>query len=483
MHRPGLAIFLLTVVLRAFAQPDPGTRELPDAVLRDRIHGAILGEIFGNLNGLRHEMKYIAEPGNVQTYTPALSQGARTDDDTDIEWIYHIYMEKEGQILLPPEVIVRLWRNHLNRGIWCSNHYVRNLMDLGLEPPTTGRIAINPWAYFNLWGQFGCESFGLMAPGLPETASKIGLHYTQVSIDGEPAQVTQFLDTMFALAYWESDLNKLLDEGLKGIDPRSEVNAIVADVRRWHGENPTDWRATRQLIRDKYTRFKGDMPDKNGAVLNIAAIVGALLYGNGDYAETMRLCFNFGWDADCTAATAGTLIGQIKGKRWFDAQGWPIKDIYANTTRERMPTDETITGYADRVYRLAMRVLGDHRAKLEKRATGDVWVIRAQRPVVVSKLPDPLDREDELRREWAGKIDEDLASPDGQSRARAAYLAIVLNQAPRLQKERPAEFAAAVRALQEGYPTVVKNIFDAPLPRGPALRERATASGLHGPSK
>ena len=31
-------------------------------------------------------MKYIDEPGNVQEYTPALPDGAWTDDDTDIEW-------------------------------------------------------------------------------------------------------------------------------------------------------------------------------------------------------------------------------------------------------------------------------------------------------------------------------------------------------------------------------------------------------------
>lgn len=481
MRYSGSLILLLLPAI-TLAQDAP-PRELPDATLRDKIHGAILGQIFGNLNGLRHEMKYIAEPGNVETYTPALSQGARTDDDTDIEWIYHIYMEREGRILLPPDQIVRMWKSHLNRGIWCSNHYVRNLMDLGLEPPTTGRIAINPWAYFNLWGQFGCESFGLMAPGLPQTASKIGLHYTQVSIDGEPAQVTQFLDTMLALAYWESDLSKLLDAGLKGIDPRSEVNTIVADVRQWHRDHPADWRATRKLIRDKYTRFKGDMPDKNGAVLNIASIVGALLYANGDFAETIRLCFNFGWDADCTAATAGALVGQIKGKKWFDQQGWPVKDVYANTTREKMPNDETITGYADRVHRLATQVLKENGARFEKRFEGNTWIIPAQPPAVVSKLADPLDREPELREAWLPKIEQDLTSPDGQSRARAAYLAIVLNESPRLMRDRPGDFAAAIKALQEGYPTVVKNLFEAPMPRGPILRERATAAGLTKPSK
>src|SRR5688572_2130767 len=81
--------------------------------LRDKVHGAILGQIFGNLNGLPHEFKYIENPGNVQTYTPDLSDGARTDDDTDIEWIYHVYMQKEGRIFLPPDRINALWKSHL----------------------------------------------------------------------------------------------------------------------------------------------------------------------------------------------------------------------------------------------------------------------------------------------------------------------------------------------------------------------------------
>ena len=42
--------------------------------LRDMIHGGILGQFFGNLNGLIHEHKYEEEPGNVTTYVPDLSE-------------------------------------------------------------------------------------------------------------------------------------------------------------------------------------------------------------------------------------------------------------------------------------------------------------------------------------------------------------------------------------------------------------------------
>ena len=62
--------------------------EVTSAYLRDKIHGGIIGQFFGNLNGLKHENKYMDEPGNVTVYTPDLSGGAFTDDDTDIEFVY-----------------------------------------------------------------------------------------------------------------------------------------------------------------------------------------------------------------------------------------------------------------------------------------------------------------------------------------------------------------------------------------------------------
>ncbi|MBE3070887.1 MAG: hypothetical protein IMZ66_11695, partial [Planctomycetes bacterium] len=62
--------------------------DIPADVVSDRIQGGLLGQVLGNLNGLPHEMKCFAEPGAVESYTPALPDGARTDDDTDIEWTY-----------------------------------------------------------------------------------------------------------------------------------------------------------------------------------------------------------------------------------------------------------------------------------------------------------------------------------------------------------------------------------------------------------
>jgi hypothetical protein len=288
---------------------------------------------------------------------------------------------------------------------------------------------------------------------------------------------------MFALAWFDTDVARLVDEGLKAVDPRSEMYGVITDVRRWYGEHPDDWRATRKLLRDKYTRFKGDMPDRNGVLLNVGAATGAILYGQGDFRETVRLCFNFGWDADCTAATAGTLIGLIKGRKWMDGQGWQVKDLYANTTREKLPSDETISGYADRVVRLTKRIILENGGRVERRGDGgEVYIVKTQAPAVVERLPTTLERTEELRAALLPQIEKDLAGDD-QARARAAYLAIALGEGARLRQERPDDWRRAVGTLVERYPGVVKNLFDAPQPRGALLRERATAAGLEKPPK
>lgn len=222
-------------------ESEPTTIQMTAETLRDKIRGGLLGQILGNLNGLEHEMKYIDHPGNVADYTPALPHGARTDDDTDFEWVYLVEMQARNTIELPPEQIADLWRMRINRRIWCSNQFARQLMDLGIDPPLTGRFALNPWADFNISGQFLCESFGLLAPAMPQTAGRVVLNYTTVAIDLEPAQATQLFTAMIATAFVDDDVQRLIDSGVAALDNQSRLREIVADVRRWQGEYPTDW--------------------------------------------------------------------------------------------------------------------------------------------------------------------------------------------------------------------------------------------------
>ncbi|MHC4205831.1 MAG: ADP-ribosylglycohydrolase family protein [Planctomycetota bacterium] len=459
-----------------------GFVEISAEDLEDKIRGGLLAQLLGNLNGLPHENKYYNEPGNVQQYTPSLVNGARTDDDTDIEWVYISAMQQDRVVLLGPERITSLWKQHINTHIWCANLYARRLMDIGIDPPLTGKLALNPWSGFNISGQFICESFGLIAPGMPQTAARIGLNYTHVTIDAEPAQTTQLFTAMIATAFFTDDINAILDAGLASVDPDSGILPIIKDVRRWHKQHTGDWQATRRLIRDKYTLYESRTRNQNGYELCTAATVASLLYGQGDLVNTLIHAFNFGWDADNNAATAATIVGVIKGHRWMQQQGWEIKDVYRNTTRPSMPADETITSFGDRIIEVAGRVIIENGGGKIRRAGKDFYRIRIQEPANVETLPDSNEQLVDLRIKLKPQIEAGFAdSATVKRQARAAYLAICLEMVEEFRSKDADGWKQALEAL-EGYPKLLDVLFNkSPGPAGDKLRAAALAAGLKKP--
>ncbi len=457
--------------------------EISADALEDKIRGGFLGQVLGDLNGLPHEMKYIAEPGSVAEYTPSLPDGAWTDDDTDVEWPYILEMQRTGTLLLPYSRIAELWKRHINRRIWCSHLFLRQLLDVGIEPPLTGRREVNPWAEFNLSGQFVAESWGLISPGMPRTAARIGLHYTHVSIDGEALQATQMIASMIATAFFTAGIERILDAGAAALDRKSVMTEIMADVRRWARENPKDWRATRRLTKEKYCRFGGqDVRDRNGVWLNGASTVASLIYGDGDFVQTVRHAFNFGWDADNNAAACGTILGVIKGNRWMMSQGWNIQDRYRNTSRDNVPEDETITLYAGRLVALAEKNILERGGSRAVAGGRPVFRIPAEEAANVEPLSDAEAARSALQSQMRADVDRGIASADTLRQARACYLAICLDLAPEMKQRRPEEWMRAVRSLS-GHPRMFQAIFyEAPFPAGDRLRERALAAGLQQPA-
>lgn len=458
--------------------------ELSAEVLGDKIRGGLLGQMLGNLNGLEHEMKYIDEPGNVQRYVPALPEGAWTDDDTDLEWVYIIAMQRHNATMLSPDLIVQLWKEHINKRIWCANQYARQLMDIGFEPPLTGSIVFNPWADFNISGQFVCECFGLLAPCMPQTAARIGLNYTRVAIDAEPAQTTQLFTAMIATAFITDDIDVILDAGLKALDHNCAIPEIVNDVRGWHRLHPEDWRTTRRLVKEKYSRHSGGMRDRNGYELNTASTIAALLYGRADLVKTLTTAFNFGWDADNNAATAGTMVGVIKGYRWITKQNWNIVDRYRNTTRDGMPTDETITSFADRIIDLAEQVIVEQGGQRQNANGQMVYRILSEKSANVLPLSNLAEGVARLRAEMKSKLKKTIVNGgDDQELAFAAYSAICLDLAQTFKRKYPEKWDNAVGALIR-YPKVVQVLFfHSPFPAGERLRQKAIAAGLSEPAE
>jgi len=460
-----MALLQWLPVLRLSAQADERAYIfLSRAEVIDKIRGGLLGQMLGNLNGLPHEMKYVDEPGNVRNYVPALPEGAWSDDDTDFEWVYVFEMQKNRTVLLSHDQIFDFWKERINKRIWCSNLYARTLMDIGIKPPYTGNGVLNPWANFNISGQFLSETFGLMAPGMPQTAARIGLNYTTVAIDDEPAQSTQLFTAMVSSAFAEKDMNKILDAGVKAVDEESILKEIIHDIRLWHRTYPESWRETRKLLKEKYTREGGNFRDTNGHELNTGSIVAALLYGDGDFSESLKYAFNFGWDADCNAATVGTIVGVTWGYKKMLSRNdpydpdWQIVDRYRNVTRDNMPMDETITSFADRVIEL-FEMINEERGGMETVLNNTVvYKIPVEKPVPVRRLIPVAEKNRLLGEQLKTLISNDLLSGNREDMARAVYMAVCLDDRQAYEKKYPRQWKEACAHLS-GYWKIMNNIF------------------------
>ncbi|MFH1264289.1 MAG: hypothetical protein ABIK89_01080 [Planctomycetota bacterium] len=145
---------------------------------------------------------------------------------------------------------------------------------------------------------------------------------------------------------------------------------------------------------------------------------------------------DFGWDADNNAATAGTIIGVIRGRAWMRAQGWQIADRYRNTTR----APANVEPLADAAEQFASR-----RAKLKP--------------------------------EIEAAVTGHTAVPE---RARAVYLAICFDLAEPLRRQAPEQWARAVAALNE-FPDLLRLVAESPTPAAAALHKQAAAVGVEAP--
>lgn len=413
-------------------------REFSRAELLDRIHGAWLGQLIGNLQGLPHEFKYMEKPrAELPEFTCGLPDGAWSDDDTDIEWVVIDAIDRGEPPLIPYPRLRRLWLANMNDGIWVANRQARGLMFRGLVPPWTGHAALNPHAGYNLSGQFAVETYGIVAPGLPRTAADLGLHYARVAVSGEPLQAAQYWTSLVALAYvHEGPLPAMLAKALAAVDPASVQAEAVQHALTLFRKHPADWKAARQEVHERWV--KPGVWNANATPPNAALVVLALLYGDGDFKKSLQYAFALGYDADCNTATVGTVLGARIGLSGLRrAPGFVVKDLYVNRTRAAMPRQVTISSQAEQLLRVAEKVIRTGGGQVVERGGTTVVRLKVQTPQCREACPPKLTPS----REKVEQLVLDLArahlkSADTETRLRGALVLAHLGGRERLGDRR-----------------------------------------------
>lgn len=348
--------------------PSDATRTISAAEFHDRLRGMWFGQLIGNHTGRPFEGTYAArEPAPDELFAWVIKTDPNDpwtgDDDTNFEYLYLDTLENHGLSPTPAQIQLA-WDAHVPlTGIYIANRQAKYLMGYGFTIPDTGSYAYNFHAYA-IDAQITTESLGALSPGHRQWAINSVARFASVSNEGFSLHAAQFYGALYAAAVFEPNVPALVALGQDAIPTTSRSWQVIQDVRDWHAadvaDGTPDWRATRRLIYDHYHGAYDNGRYRNWleSSINLANTVLALLYGAGDFSQTVRIAVLAGYDADCNPATAGGVLGLIHGFSGLPAELTdPVTDVYRLENRPGLPELDTITNVATRMQTVAEQVI------------------------------------------------------------------------------------------------------------------------------
>lgn len=294
------------------------------------------------------------------------------DDDTDIEYMYQHLLSEHEVAVLSAEQIRDGWLEHIypeddtpfidadgnpENYLWVSNQQAFDLMrNEGMLPPATGMPENNP--HFDMIdAQLTTEIFGLFAPTRPDIALKMAYLPIRTTASGNAAWAAEFYVVMHALAAGvdrsltrKQQVQWLASEARRRI-PDDSYTAKMYDFVDSRYRAGIPWEQARDEV---YVRYQVEQKDGyditsrglycNGCFasgINFASSIVSLLYGEGDFRDTVKIAVLAGWDSDNPAATWGGLLGFMYGRQGIEqAFGQSFANRFnIHRTRREFPDD------------------------------------------------------------------------------------------------------------------------------------------------
>lgn len=196
--------------------------------------------------------------------------------------------------------------------------------------PRSGSIEQNGHATAEqIGGQIFIDTWGLVTPGNPDLAAKYAKKAASVTHDGNGIYGGIFVAVCISYAFEEKDIRKIIEKGLSYIPEDCEYARVVRAVMAFYDQHPENWRDCFHYIYENYGYDK--YPGNCHIIPNIAVMILGLLYGKGDFSDTLNITNMCGWDTDCNVGNVATIMGVRNGLDGIDYDKWrkPINDFLA----------------------------------------------------------------------------------------------------------------------------------------------------------
>ena len=301
----------------------------------DRLAGALLGRMAGCTLGAPveswsiEEMKGLAEENREsfppvdywsrvpdpkkkryhvsrrETYTRRGLNGVPVDDDIAYTLLGLLIAEEHGPDFTIADVGTS-WVKYLPYACTAEDVALKNLTK-GLPPGKVGEKD-NPYCEW-IGADIRADPWGYMAPGWPERAAAMAYTDAYISHRRQGIYGEMFFAAAIAAAFAVDDPVEALQVGLTEIPRRCALAKAVRWALRISHEIK-DYEQARAAVDAK---FKGmhTVHTINNACLTIWGIT----IGGKDFTRVIGETVAMGMDNDCTAATAGSIVGAVVGKK------------------------------------------------------------------------------------------------------------------------------------------------------------------------
>jgi hypothetical protein len=352
----------------------------------DRMKGGWIGQMAGVSWGAPTEFKFCGEvipPGKVPEWRPEMVNNAFRQDDLYVEMTFLRTLEMHGLNSSIRQAGID-FANSAYR-LWWENEGCRQNLRRGIAPPSCSHPKFNGHAD-GIGYQIQSDFSGLISPGLPSRVIALGEEFGRLTNYGDGLYAGQFMGGMYAEAFFETNMVKIVKAGLQCIPEGSQYHECISDVLQWYEQNPTNWERTWSQIEDKYqlnpqyNRCKSLL--RGGkfnihAKLNGAYVVMGLLYGQRDIDRTILIAMRCGQDSDCNPSSAAgvlcTTIGHEKLPERFVSELDP-KGTFSHTPY-------TFAKLTEVCEMLARKIVVAEGGRIEKDEKGEeVFVIPVQVP-------------------------------------------------------------------------------------------------------
>lgn len=200
----------------------------------------------------------------------------------------------------------------------------------GVPAPRSGSIEQNGYATAEqIGGQIFIDTWGLVSPGNPDQAARFAKEAASVTHDGNGIYGGIFIAVCISWAFEEKDIRKIIEKGLSYIPKDCEYARVVRKIVEFYEKHPENWRDCFRYIFENFGYDK--YPGACHIIPNIAVMILALLYGEGDFDKTLSICNMCGWDTDCNVGNVATIMGVRNGLEGIDYDKWrkQINDFLA----------------------------------------------------------------------------------------------------------------------------------------------------------